>query len=211
MNTIRDRGLPVHPHLEDWERQSLYCLLLAIQQQSDERLLEALSRLLSRQSGILSLSISTLPLTYSYDHALAYPRHPAWVLQCVSLSASVACRHCESGSFSVSATGKGGVFIVPSFSYEKGAPILAVTTSRQFSGSLGFVPYPSCCEERFKSLVSIDLDSNQAMHIRISGDGCRIEFVSFLSFILDSFRTMVKCRRSPYSRGFERVPFSGST
>ena len=185
MNTVRDHGLLGHPHLEDWERQSLYCILLAVQQQSDDRLLEALSRLLFRESGILSLLAITLLLTTSYNQDLAYPRHPAWTLQCVSLSASVACHRSESGSFTVGATGRGGVFIVPSFSYAKGVPVLTVTTHHQFSGSLGFVPYLSCCEERFKSLVSVDLDRNQTMHIRISGDGCRIEFAFSLSSTVD--------------------------
>lgn len=205
MSVIRDHGLPLHPQLEDWERQSLYCLLMAIQQQSDGRLLEELSRLLSRQSGVLSLWAIYLAFTRSYDQTLAYPRHPAWIFQCVSLSDSVVCRRSGVESYSVSAVEKGGVFVVPSFSCEKGAPGLTVTASHQFSGSLGFVPYSSCCVERYKSLVNVNLDDGQSIHVRISGDGCRIEFASSLSFTVDLFSGMDRSLRSPFSRKSERA------
>lgn len=82
-------------------------------------------------------------------------------------------------------TGQGGVFIVPSFCYEKGAPVLTVTAVHQFSGSLGFVSYHSCCSERYKPLVSVHLEDNQTMHIRVSGDGCRFESVHSLFFTVD--------------------------
>ena len=174
---------------------------------------------------------SILHFTRSFDQTLAYPRHPAWTLQCVSLSGSVVCRRSGAGSFSVDAMGRegvnemgreaandredssetqhghtneteqghnhetqrrhtsaskqGGVILVPSFSYEKGAPVLTLTAIHQFTGSLGFVPYPACSADRYKSLVSVRLDDSQTMHIRVSGDGCRLESAPPLSFTVD--------------------------
>ena len=121
----------------------------------------------------------------SFDQTLAYPRRPAWTLQCVSLSAGLSCCRGDAGSFSVTGMEKGGVFLVPSFSFQKGTPILTVTAVRRFSGSLGFVPFPSCCAESYKSLVSIDLNPNHTMRVRVSSDGCRLEFVFSPSFSVD--------------------------